>query len=76
MKRITIALAAVLTVTLAVIRIRAQSSPDLPPLMRQTQAEADAKSAGCLSCHNGIEPMHASFRCGTKPCRNFLPSTR
>jgi len=29
------------------------------PLLRQTQAEADAKSAGCLSCHTGIEPMHA-----------------
>ncbi len=31
-----------------------------PPLLRQTQAEADAKSTGCLSCHAGIEPMHAS----------------
>src|SRR4029077_8416258 len=31
-----------------------------PKLLRQTQAEADAKSAGCLSCHNGIEPMHVS----------------
>jgi len=59
MKRITIAIAMVV-VTLAVIRIRAQSSPNLPPLMRQTQSEADAKSAGCLSCHQGIEPMHAS----------------
>ena len=26
----------------------------------QTQAEADAKSAGCNECHNGIEPMHAA----------------
>src|SRR5438477_5893355 len=26
----------------------------------QTQAEADAKSAGCLQCHQGVEPMHAS----------------
>jgi len=24
----------------------------------QSQAEADAKSAGCNQCHNGIEPMH------------------
>ena len=24
----------------------------------QTQAEANAKSAGCLQCHNGVEPMH------------------
>ncbi len=30
---------------------------DAAPL-RQTRAEADAKSAGCLSCHAGIEPMH------------------
>jgi hypothetical protein len=29
-------------------------------LLRQTRAEADAKSAGCLSCHVGIEPMHKS----------------
>jgi hypothetical protein len=31
-------------------------------LKRQTQAEADRKSAGCLSCHVGIEPMHESKR--------------
>ncbi len=24
----------------------------------QTQAEADAKSVGCLQCHHGVEPMH------------------
>jgi hypothetical protein len=24
----------------------------------QTQAEANAKSTGCLQCHNGVEPMH------------------
>jgi hypothetical protein len=24
----------------------------------QTQAEADAKSTGCLECHRGVEPMH------------------
>jgi len=29
-------------------------------LLQQTRAEADAKSAGCLSCHQGIEPMHES----------------
>ena len=60
MKRITIALAAVAVIALAVIRTRAQSSPELPPLMRQTQSEADAKSVGCLTCHQGIEPMHTS----------------
>src|SRR5712691_6074865 len=26
----------------------------------QTQAQADAKSAGCNQCHHGIEPMHAA----------------
>ena len=26
----------------------------------QTQAEADAKSAGCMECHSGVEPMHKS----------------
>src|SRR2546429_5278283 len=24
----------------------------------QTQSEADAKSIGCLQCHQGVEPMH------------------
>jgi hypothetical protein len=31
-----------------------------PPLAVQTAATAETKSAGCLSCHGGIEPMHAS----------------
>src|SRR2546430_48982 len=26
----------------------------------QTQSEADRKSVGCLECHSGSEPMHAS----------------
>jgi len=32
----------------------------LPPRnwIDQTQAEADAKSIGCLQCHQGVEPMH------------------
>ena len=32
----------------------------LPPhnWIDQTQAEADAKSIGCLQCHQGVEPMH------------------
>ncbi|MDX1582162.1 MAG: hypothetical protein R3338_01050 [Thermoanaerobaculia bacterium] len=29
-------------------------------LLRQTAEEASEKSRGCLSCHGGIEPMHAS----------------
>jgi len=34
----------------------------LPPhnWIDQSQAEADRKSVGCLSCHAGIEPMHSS----------------
>ncbi|HEV2095186.1 MAG TPA: hypothetical protein VGQ82_01660, partial [Chthoniobacterales bacterium] len=27
-------------------------------LIDQTQAQAEAKSAGCLQCHAGVEPMH------------------
>ena len=33
---------------------------DNASLAKQTQAEADQKSAGCLSCHQGVEPMHES----------------
>ena len=39
---------------------RAAEDEATPALLRQTQAEADAKSAGCLTCHTGIEPMHES----------------
>src|SRR4051812_43648439 len=38
----------------------APATNQLPQLRRQTQAEADAKSAGCVTCHKGIEPMHVS----------------
>ncbi len=31
-----------------------------PALLQQTQFAVDAKSSGCLTCHQGIEPMHAS----------------
>ena len=27
-------------------------------LIDQSQAAADAKSSGCIQCHNGVEPMH------------------
>src|SRR5438270_4794156 len=47
-------------------------SPVLNPqsVLRQTQAEADAKSVGCLTCHKGIEPMHqsAAVRLGCIDC--------
>ncbi len=34
----------------------------LPPRnwIDQTQAQADAKSIGCIECHQGVEPMHAA----------------
>jgi hypothetical protein len=31
-----------------------------PNWIDQSQAEADQKSRGCLECHAGVEPMHAS----------------
>src|SRR3954471_13895702 len=36
------------------------SRATLPPRnwIDQTQAEAEAKSIGCLECHRGVEPMH------------------
>ena len=39
-----------------------QTNPnvDQNALLRQTQEAADAKSSGCLTCHQGIEPMHVS----------------
>ncbi|HEX2836393.1 MAG TPA: hypothetical protein VHW00_25535 [Thermoanaerobaculia bacterium] len=40
------------------------------PLLRQTPAQATEKSRGCLTCHDGIEPMHASaaVRLGCTDC--------
>ncbi len=54
------ALAAAALVLLLTPARRALADDDAPALLRQTQAEADAKSTGCLSCHTGIEPMHVS----------------
>ena len=45
---------------LAVLLLIATAAHGTPALRRQTQSQANAKSAGCLSCHAGIEPMHAS----------------
>jgi hypothetical protein len=41
------------------LRTTAQTAPR-SPLLVQTIAEANAKSSGCLKCHNGVEPMHVS----------------
>jgi hypothetical protein len=45
---------------LALVAVPVAADTDSTSPLRQTTAEADAKSAGCLSCHAGIEPMHAS----------------
>jgi len=37
-----------------------QSGGSAAALQTQTQLAANAKSAGCLTCHKNIEPMHAS----------------
>ena len=44
-------------------------------LLQQTLEEEQAKSEGCLSCHAGIEPMHASpsVRLGCIDCHGGLP---
>ena len=57
--RRTLAGAVVVSMLVLVMTVSGQIAPG-PELMRQTQADADLKSAGCLSCHRGIEPMHAS----------------
>ena len=47
-------------------------------LLTQSQAAADAKSEGCVSCHVGIEPMHASeaVRLGCTDCHGGDSSVR
>ena len=43
------------------VPVRSTTPPAaIPPRnwIDQTQAEADAKSIGCLECHQGVEPMH------------------
>ncbi len=46
----------------AVAAISQIETPPKPPidLLRQTRATAEVGSRGCVSCHVGIEPMHAS----------------
>jgi hypothetical protein len=43
----------------------------------QTQAEANAKSAGCLQCHQGVEPMHKASHVvlGCTDCHGGNPAT-
>lgn len=46
-----------------------------PDLLRQTQADADRKSKGCLTCHGGIEPMHRNpaVKLGCTDCHGGNP---
>ncbi|HVM95651.1 MAG TPA: hypothetical protein VMT89_04650, partial [Candidatus Acidoferrales bacterium] len=61
-RRPTIRLATLLMLALLNVAPRRVAAEEVveSPLLRQTRAEADAKSSGCLTCHEGIEPMHAS----------------
>jgi hypothetical protein len=55
----------------------ATDAPDAPaPLLTQTHAAAEVKSRGCLTCHAGIEPMHASdaVRLGCTDCHGGDPA--
>lgn len=49
-----------LTALTAATLLAQTREPATAPLLRQTQAQAAEKSRGCLACHQGIEPMHAS----------------
>ncbi|MBK5258215.1 MAG: hypothetical protein JJE51_01360 [Thermoanaerobaculia bacterium] len=71
MKRIVISIAAAAAIATCAMVARSQSpQPSQAPsimersqtnaLLRQTQSAADEKSRGCLSCHQGVEPMHLS----------------
>lgn len=44
-------------------------------LMRQSQADADRKSKGCVTCHGGIEPMHknTAVKLGCTDCHGGNP---
>ncbi|HEX7831270.1 MAG TPA: hypothetical protein VF787_16555, partial [Thermoanaerobaculia bacterium] len=56
---------------LAVSRLEAgDPAGRMPALLGQTPAQATEKSRGCLTCHQGIEPMHASaaVRLGCTDC--------
>jgi len=68
---------AIATALVALFALEHRSSAQVegaqgPPLLTQTQADADRKSAGCLTCHNGIdEPtMHPTrtVRLGCTDC--------
>src|SRR6185436_3718538 len=53
-----------------------QPASDLSPLMRQTDAEAAAKSRGCVTCHQNTGDMHqrATVRLGCIDCHGGDPN--
>jgi len=62
-----VALAALLLLPFGVAAVLAAAEPAAstidagpPAVAHQTAEEATARSVGCLGCHGGIEPMHAS----------------
>ncbi len=54
----TPAVVAAVTIAALVVMAAWAAAPTTPP--NQTTATAEAGSTGCLSCHGGIEPIHAS----------------
>lgn len=68
-------------VTFFTLRIAFESSAQepaaQPSLLQQTDAQAQAKSAGCVTCHKGVEPMHDSklVRLGCTDCHGGCATT-
>ncbi|HET9233070.1 MAG TPA: hypothetical protein VFP10_02890, partial [Candidatus Eisenbacteria bacterium] len=74
-----IALSAVLLIAIAAF-LTGADQPDDPgrALLRQSEAEALAKSEGCIGCHKNIEPMHrtGTFQLGCTDCHGGNPSAK
>ena len=58
--RVAALLAAPLAIGALTIVTVTRAQEPVNTLKAQTAQQADAKSAGCVSCHQGIEPMHRS----------------
>jgi hypothetical protein len=80
MKRIALPIAAAVIASAFAMVAHSQAPEQTQPpsmmernqttLLWQTQATADQKSQGCLTCHEGVEPMHVSgaVRLGCTDC--------
>ena len=62
--RLRAALRALLLCAACAVTLRAQDSP----LLRQSPEDVARKSAGCIGCHRGIEPMHETVALGCVDC--------